>query len=126
MITTIFVLLVVFQFKHFICDYLLQGEYMLGKFKPGWDFILPLTAHCLVHVVATFLIAFLTSFNFKLSLVLSVFDFITHFIMDRIKASPNILGCYKPNQKEFWWCLGLDQKIHHLVHYTIIFILVSV
>ena len=126
MITTIFVLLVVFQFKHFICDYLLQGEYMLGKFKPGWDFILPLTAHCLVHVVATFFIAFLTSFNFKLSLVLSVFDFITHFIMDRIKASPNILGCYKPNVQEFWWCLGLDQKIHHLVHYTIIFILVSV
>ena len=29
----IFILLVIFQFKHFIADYLLQNNYMLGKFK---------------------------------------------------------------------------------------------
>ena len=86
-----------------------------------------------------------------------------HFIMDRIKASPDLLGRYKaldyncyvgvaqmaegimpvPVAKEevetkkawaldrlksnvyFWWCLGLDQGVHHLTHYFIIWRLLS-
>lgn len=39
---TLFILLILFQIKHFVADYLLQGEYMLGKFKPGWSFLKPL------------------------------------------------------------------------------------
>ena len=44
MITNIFLLLVVFKFKHLIADFFLQGKYMLRKFSPGWDFFLPLLA----------------------------------------------------------------------------------
>jgi hypothetical protein len=55
-ITTIFLLLLLFQFKHFIADYPLQGEYMLGKFKDkGW--MLPLFAHVGVHGAFTFIIS---------------------------------------------------------------------
>jgi hypothetical protein len=73
--------------------------------------------------------------------------------MDRIKASPNLLGRYKalsademksilsylPTLGEagvqekfgdqlrsnvyFWWALGLDQGVHHLTHYAIIWML---
>lgn len=153
----LFTLLIVFQFKHFIADYPLQNEYMLGKFKnKGW--ILPLAYHCVVHAILTYGISLL--FKSELALMMSIFDFSVHFIMDRIKASPKMLGKYnslsksdflrhnsllesykkkgysdwvkdleesfeldKKNNKLFWWSLGIDQMVHHLTHYLIIYLL---
>ena len=117
-LVTIFVLLVLFQLKHFIADYPLQGKYMLGKFKEkGWQG--PLFAHTGVHAIGTFLICLLFV-NPLFALGLSVFDFVTHSIMDRVKASPKMLGRYEITDKKFWWSLGLDQGVHHLTHYAII------
>ena len=90
----IYLLLVIYQLKHFICDFLLQGKYMLGKFKGGNEWILPLAAHAGVHGVATFLIAL--CFKPKSAFLIALFDMVVHFTMDRIKASPNMLGRFKP------------------------------
>lgn len=131
----IFILLVLFQIKHFLADYPLQTEYMLGKFKDGKDFILPLAAHALTHAGFTFCISYAFTRSPGLSVSLALFDFTVHFIMDRIKAGKKYLGRYKPltakdfptateTQKRhnayFWWSLGFDQMIHHLTHYAII------
>lgn len=164
---SVFVLLLLFQFKHFIADYPLQNAYMLGKFKDkGW--VVPLSAHCAVHAVFTFIIS--AYFGLGLAFAMAALDFIIHFIMDRTKASPKMLGKYKAISKDefrslieskqlslegikfaetypllaeeskrrlteidsrfksntyFWWSLGLDQAVHHLTHYLIIFILVG-
>jgi len=107
MVSIVFILLVVYQLKHFIADYPLQGTYMLGKFKPGWDFLGPLTAHCGVHAAMTFVISCVCFFvayglNFYsllpvgvMSIILAATDFAIHFAMDRIKAGPKYLGRYK-------------------------------
>ncbi len=88
-----FALLVFFQIKHFVADYPLQNTYMLGKFKDkGW--VLPLSAHCLVHAVFTFCIAVIYV-SPLISASLALLDFVIHFAMDRIKASPKMLGRYK-------------------------------
>lgn len=162
--TTIMILLVIFQIKHFIADYPLQNTFMLGKFKDkGW--ILPLSAHCGVHAIFTFLISI--HFSLRLAIICAIIDFVFHFIMDRIKASSKLLGKYQSISKseykslfdskalcedglktthpelvkesqrrlheieerfrsntKFWWSLGLDQGVHHLTHYLIIFLLV--
>jgi len=147
----IFLILIVFQIKHFIADYPLQGKFMLGKFKDkGW--ILPLAAHCAVHGVLTFLIV-VGFTDYETAIKLALIDFVIHFTMDRIKASPKLLGRfsalskadfmmiqrdferYKPDCdvnrehkrriKEntlFWWALGFDQLVHHLTHYLIIYV----
>jgi hypothetical protein len=81
-------------------------------------------------------------------------DFVLHFVMDRLKAGPKWLGRHKPltgpeyerflelakdgpieaqvyskkkirGNKFFWWSLGLDQMVHHLTHYLIIFLTVA-
>ena len=139
MLTIIFALLVAFQLKHFLADYLLQTEYMLGKFKPNWEFIPPLILHAGLHALMTFLIASLVASQ-PLTIFVALFDFTAHFTMDRIKASPALLGKYKPltaitfpkatrqekeHNKYFWWSLGLDQMVHHLTHYAIIAILLG-
>ena len=75
--------------------------------------------------------------------------------MDRIKASPYLLGVFQPMAKDdysmhyenayyghgitkrearwafisntlFWWSLGLDQMVHHLTDLIIVFIAIGV
>lgn len=97
-IAFIFALLIVYQLKHILADYVLQTEYHLGKFKPGWDFLGPLTSHAAVHATMTAIIAIWTisySVPFAIVLVLASFDFLVHFLMDRIKAGPKYLGRFK-------------------------------
>jgi hypothetical protein len=166
---TIFLLLVIYQFKHFLADFPLQGKYMLGKFKPGWAWVLPLLAHVGVHGVFTLVIA--SAFGCSYALRLALLDMAIHFIMDRIKASPDLLGRFQAISKSeyqmhmrdvehlkemidkpwwdgdeqycerlekceksfavkmrsnvfFWWALGLDQMVHHLTHYLLIYLMV--
>lgn len=147
----IFVLLVVYQIKHFVADYPLQGSYMLRKFMPGWDFALPLACHAGVHALLTLGILYLFAPHLW---YLCFVDFAIHFLMDRIKAGPKYLGRYKALSGDefkrifdtythteddltrsvaksrlrsnvlFWWSLGVDQMVHHLTHYYIIFAIV--
>lgn len=93
-ISTLFLLLVIFQIKHFIADYPLQNSYMLGKFKGGWAWLKPLLAHVSVHGLFTFSISIFFT-TWWLAIILAFVDMIIHFCMDRIKASPNLLAKYK-------------------------------
>lgn len=149
----LFILLVVFQLKHFLADFPLQGTFMLGKFKPGWDFFWPLMAHVGVHGAMTLTIClWLNPAVWWLALV----DMTVHFIMDRIKAGPKYLGRFKSltavefkraydamqnaegelaiksakskllGNVLFWWSLGLDQMVHHITHYGILYAIIVI
>lgn len=123
MSNTLILLLIAFQLKHFVCDYPLQTAYMLGKFKGGSEWIGPLTAHAGVHAVSSAAIASL--FLGWGAVAIGTIDFAVHFIVDRIKASPSMLGRYKPTQKAFWNALGADQAAHHLTHYFLIWLILA-
>jgi hypothetical protein len=117
----LFSLLIVFQFKHFFADFPLQRQYMLNKFRPGWDFILPLTIHCGVHALLTTVIAVLINPSLWW---LAFVDFAIHFTMDRLKSGPRYLGRYNdPTRSSYWMALGFDQMIHHLTDYLIIYLI---
>ncbi len=123
----ILVLLVLFQIKHLIADYYLQFPYMYenkGK-ETGW--VKPLFDHAGIHALGTLLIIhfyiisiepeILTREAFLIFLPATLFDFVTHFITDRIKA----IQPEGPDTKKFWTNLGWDQLIHHTVGIIIIF-----
>lgn len=140
LLNVIFGLLVLYQVKHFIADYPLQNEFMLAKFLPDWRFLVPLIAHAGVHSVFTFAIVLsVLPGRYIMALKLALLDFVIHFIMDRIKAGPKYLGRFKPltakdyptatdeqkkGNKYFWWSLGVDQSVHHLTHYAVIYIII--
>ncbi len=118
-----FLLLIIYQIKHYIADFPLQREYMLKKTRAEWDFLLPLATHCLVHASLTLVICLY--FNFSLWW-LAILDFVVHFILDRLKSGPRYLGRFNDLKTSgFWNVLGLDQMLHHLTHIYIIYILVS-
>lgn len=131
----ILILLILFQIKHYLADFPLQTPYMLGKFgrrafaphlhdkfpaPHGW--VKPLLLHSLVHSVGTLLITL--SYKPDLFFIFSL-DLIIHFVMDRIKASPFIWTDNGPSDPTFWNHIGIDQMVHHLTHYLLIYILVT-
>jgi hypothetical protein len=94
----IWILLIIYQIKHFLADYPLQGKYMLGKFKPYPDYIHPLLCHALVHGAFTFVIACFV--NPDKAVFCAILDIVVHFIVDRIKASPDLLGRFQALSKK--------------------------
>jgi hypothetical protein len=139
----IFLLIAIFQLKHLVADYFCQTPFMLQKFNiTGWW--RPLAAHCGVHAGFTFIITAVAlassgfSFPWALPLICAILDFNVHMVMDRLKASPNLLGRFKAltardfpmaNAEErrgntlFWWSLGFDQMIHHLTDLAVVMII---
>ena len=120
---TAFILLIVYQVKHYLCDFPLQTRYMLKKVLPTWGFLLPLLAHVAVHGAATLVIVLC----FRPELWwLSLVDVAAHFAMDRIKASDRYLGRFRDRDKASYWnALGFDQSVHHLTHIFIIWTIVN-
>ena len=118
MITTLFNLLVIYQLKHFICDYMMQDTYMLGKFnRVGW--FKPLAAHSLVHAIGTFMICIVCTEAIWFSLILAGIDCVIHGVIDKLKVEASRPYDSKTD-KEFWYLLGADQFFHHITHYLII------
>ena len=117
----ILILFIVFQIKHLIADYYLQFPYMYenkGKEK-GW--FKPLFEHAEVHALGTFMILYFFMFYIHKLMIFTIlglvlFDFITHFVTDRWKATRKT----DPSQSWFWKSLGIDQMIHHVVGILII------
>ncbi len=122
-VESVFLLMVIFQVKHYLADYPLQRQYMLKKVNPGWDFILPLVVHCAVHALMTLA---LVLYYAPALWYLAILDFVTHFIMDRIKSGPKYLGRFQDVTKSpFWLAFGLDQMVHHLTHIYIAWCIVK-
>lgn len=107
-------LLISFQIKHFLCDFVFQTQYMLRKSSlKGWT--APLFSHVLVHGLGTLAIVVLIRPELYW---LALADATVHFVIDRAK----VLASAKSTtaSKKFWVALGLDQSLHHVTHYLII------
>lgn len=126
----VFILLIAFQIKHFLADYPLQYPYMYenkGQ-KTGW--FSPLRDHAGIHALMTLFIAvvyfvevspeMLAREAFAVIALVVLFDFTTHFWIDRWKATRGV----GPDKSSFWIYLGLDQMYHHLVGIAITAMLV--
>lgn len=116
---TILFLLALLHLKHFLADFPLQTPYMLGKGKDGNAWILPLTAHCFVHASLTALI--LIFFN-PMMIWLSVWEFVAHFIIDRVKVTYRLpSGPWADQDRgkylaKYYTAFGLDQLAHQLTY----------
>lgn len=128
MIMLMFILVILFEIKHFFCDGILQNEYHLGKFKEKFkDYVGPLLDHAAINALGTAIIgiAFLRHDLWHLAGMIGLVELFSHFIIDRIKASPKLLGRYKPNQPQFWHALMFDQMLHRLMNLGYIMVIIN-
>jgi hypothetical protein len=116
-------LLLVYQVKQFLCDFVFQNVWMLQKSRPTWDFVPPLSLHCGIHGLATLGIVLWVAPQYW---YLAAFDFAVHFTMDRIKAGPRYFGRFSDMRgKAFWVTFGFDQMVHSLTHIYICWFLAT-
>jgi len=117
---TYLILLIVFEAKHFLGDWIFQTSWMSnGKRLPwtplsGW--LAPLSAHCGIHALITMIILSVISLGFPeiISLLWIVaLDFGTHFLMDRTKGYTDLLWQFSSHPVMFWVMLVIDQTVHH-------------
>lgn len=123
LLAKIFLLLGVYETKHFMADWYLQFPWMSeGKRRAGWDFLGPLLAHAGMHTLGAFVILLLVAPGLW---YLALLDGASHFVIDRIKAGPSYLGHLELYGRTWWIVMGLDQAAHHFVHFYIVYRIVS-
>jgi hypothetical protein len=114
---TVIILLALFGIKHFIADFVLQFDYMLGQKgtygAPGG------IHHAFLHGAFTFLIL---SWFYPLALWMGFLDFIAHYHIDWAKT--NLSRGLSTSDRRFWIWLGADQCLHYLTYILIIGIIV--
>ena len=123
MTNEIFILLLIFQAKHLIADYYLQFPYMYETKGQKTNWFEGLYDHSSIHAgfTAFILLGYMIydgNISLTLLMYLSLFDFSSHFIIDRWKATRKS----KPTDSQFWKNLGIDQALHHVVGIIIIWI----
>ncbi|MEM6781711.1 MAG: DUF3307 domain-containing protein [Pseudomonadota bacterium] len=108
------ILYIIFRAKHFVCDFLLQTDWMaLTKGKPGKEGYQALFIHTSIHALFTFGIVMI----FAPSLWwLGPLDFVTHSLIDRFKGVFTFNKGWQPKDTIFWWTFGLDQEAHNITH----------
>lgn len=115
-------LIVLFACKHYIADKLMQYSWMRGKTYIDFKWILPLTAHVLVHIIWSLFILIIIG---RLDLLwLLLVEFVIHFTMDRIKSAPYLLGKFKGTK----WntpTIVLDQSVHTLNYVYMIIVIIG-
>ena len=111
---SLLILYIAFRFKHFVCDFMLQSDWMaLTKGKPGKEGYQALFSHTLIHSLGTLVIvlAYAPSLWW-----LAGVDFLIHSIVDRLKGITTLKQGWQTKDTLFWWAFGADQELHNFTH----------
>lgn len=132
-------MLALFQLKHLICDFILQGPYQYrnkGTYgHPGG--LLHVTIHCVGTFLAMciyVLVRYKSSLGmFTPSVVPEIFvwthwviviEAVIHYHMDWAKVQIGNYFNWKPTNSEYyWWFLGFDQFVHQITYILMVFLL---
>ncbi len=119
---SILILYGLFRLKHFLCDFILQTDWMaLTKGKPGMEGYRALFSHTAIHAAGTLVIVLM----FAPSLWwLGPLDFALHSAIDRLKGYLTYSRGWKPSDTIFWWTFGMDQEAHNFTHLAYIVLIV--
>lgn len=118
----IIILYAAFRLKHFVCDFMLQTDWMaLTKGKPGFEGYKALFSHTGIHALGTLIIVLI----FAPSLWwLGPLDFVIHSLIDRTKGWLTFHKGWKPSDTIFWWAFGVDQEAHNFTHLAYVVLIV--
>lgn len=121
-LTTVLLLYAAFRVKQFVCDFLLQTDWMaLNKGRPGREGYKALFSHTVFHGVGTGLLMLV----FAPALWwLALVDFAVHSLVDRVKGLMTYAKGWSYHDRWFWWSFGLDQEAHNFTHLAYIILIV--
>lgn len=116
-IASFIALMLAFQVKHYLADFVLQTNWMAhGKDSTmGWQ--LPLTAHAGLHGLGTLCIAAVAALRLWW---LALLDIAVHGLIDRGKALVVQQLKVPVTDARFWWVIGFDQMLHQITNVILV------
>ena len=117
-LAAIFGALIFFQFKHFLCDYVLQNEYQL-QYKRKYGH-LGGALHAWLHALATTPIFILLQPPFGLALAVVAAETFVHYHIDWLKERIMLERMWGYEDSAYWRMFGIDQMLHQLTYVGII------
>lgn len=118
MFDSIFIILILLFFKHWIIDFLLQtNEQVANKGIYGkWKGI----EHSLQHGVGTAIVLFFFLAYIEDVIILAIADAVAHYHIDWLKMNINKWRSLDVTKPEFWFWIGADQFAHQLTYICIV------
>jgi len=114
MVTVTVVMLLIFQVKHFVADYLLQPRWMLyGKGdlrKPGGY------VHAGVHALGSLPAFFVAGLSIAQIAAFAAAEFVIHYAIDFAKAQLSRNSKAGPTTHAYWAMHGADQLMHQFTY----------
>lgn len=117
-ITVPIAMLVLFQLKHFLADYMLQPKWMLTA--KGQLFRIGGYAHAGTHAVGSLPALSLAGLAAPQLFTLVAAEFVVHYAIDYGKAGLSCRSHAGPDKPQFWALHGADQLLHHLTYAALI------
>ena len=114
-----FVLLVGFELKHFVADYLLQTGWMIagkGDLRAFGGY-----AHAGVHVIGSAIVFIVARNALVASVLILAAEFVVHYALDFAKAYYGRGVSAEANTQLFWAQHGFDQLMHQLTYAAMIY-----
>ncbi len=121
----IFLLIALF-ISHYLADFCLTWPALIQSKADGRS-IRPILMHAGVHGVLMGGCLLVYGVSARQLLILTLFELITHFLIDTVKAhvSVRFLLLADIKQKAYWVLFGLDQLLHQMVVIAIWYVAVS-
>lgn len=153
----VYIVIALFALKHFLASYPLQTSYTVkGLSSSGW--FVPMLARCGIQAGCTMLLTLGfwykmgASFNGMLLVSVMAIDFVSHFLIDRMKVSPEFLGRFQvaspqelaqmqidytskdpgvvvaaqaesDSNKYFWWADGFCHLLYGVIGLTMAYLI---
>jgi hypothetical protein len=118
---TLLLLVLLFQVKHFLADFLWQTDWMfLNKGRYGHPGGL---AHAGLHALLTAAVLLVAPVSAAMLLALAALEFVIHYHVDWSKDHFTRRGAYTVRDKAFWVVFGIDQAAHQLTYVLLLYLL---
>lgn len=113
-VTVLIWLIVAFQVKHFIADFLFQNKYILSyRHRYGHPAGI---LHVAIHALFSAIILWLLPINILTFALILGAEAVVHYHIDWLKEQVNRRLGLGPNSSLFWIALGFDQLLHQLTY----------
>lgn len=119
-VTTLLILLLLFQIKHMLADFVWQTGWMVhnkGTYGHAGGI-----AHAGLHGLLTFPVLIWTPMIAAVALGIAVVESILHYHIDWTKDRLLKQTGWTPQDKGFWTLTGLDQFAHQLTYVAILWV----
>jgi hypothetical protein len=114
MVTVTIAMLLVFQVKHYVADYLLQPGWVIrgkGDFRRPGGYV-----HAGVHALGSLPAFFIAGLGIAEIAAFALAEFVIHFAIDHTKALLSRNSKSGPNTRAYWAMHGADQLMHQLTY----------